>query len=285
MTPIPFLESMSNSRVFDVKYAKKDKDWQMLKQLYDENYLDKIGKKFEDYKIPKRIHQVWLGSELPEKYRDWGKTWKKMHPDWEYRLWTDKEARDFLMINRKLFDEVVNFGAKADIFRLEILYKYGGIYVDTDFECLKGFDEICKMTSFFTGIVYDKKPCLANGLMGVSIGNKIVRSYIDKLYDHDLKNAGNLSTNGIMENTGPYLFTHVYLDFVKKESSDSIPFPVAYFYPFPSYKRFCKDEKLIKSYIKNESMAIHYWSTSWVKKPNIFGRIYLVVMRLRDRFL
>ena len=32
-----------------------------------------------------------------------------------------------------------------------------------NFECLKSFDEICKTTSLFAGLVYDKKPTLNNG--------------------------------------------------------------------------------------------------------------------------
>ena len=31
-------------------------------------------------------------------------------------------------------------GEKSDIFRYEILYRFGGVYVDTDFECIKPFE-------------------------------------------------------------------------------------------------------------------------------------------------
>ena len=33
-------------------------------------------------RIPKIIHQIWLGSPLPERYKQWQRTWTDNHPDW-----------------------------------------------------------------------------------------------------------------------------------------------------------------------------------------------------------
>lgn len=286
LVPVSFFESMSSSRLFSVKYAKKNKDWQRLKRVYDDNYIKKIGNERGDYKIPKKIHQIWLGGELPNKYFKWCQGWKIFHPEWEYKLWTDKDARSFKMVNREAFDLVDNLGAKSDIFRLEILYKYGGIYVDTDFECLKPFDEICKMTSLFAGLVYDKKPTLANGLIGSSVKNKILTNYIEDIGKlvTNVKRA-RLSTGKIMKVTGPYKFSEKCLEYIINDGGDFISFPVTFFYPFPSYERFCKEKKMIESYVREESMAIHYWSASWVEEPNVFGRMYQIVTRLMSKFI
>jgi mannosyltransferase OCH1-like enzyme len=44
-----------------------------------------------DVHIPHIIHQSWKTRDLPTKYRNWHETWKQLHPDWEYRLWTDQD--------------------------------------------------------------------------------------------------------------------------------------------------------------------------------------------------
>ena len=88
--------------------------------------------------IPKIIHQVWVGKNKihPECIKAM-ETWKTMHPDWEYRLWTDDDIEDFEWTNKELFLSIKNPGAKADVWRYEIINKYGGLYVDVDFICLK----------------------------------------------------------------------------------------------------------------------------------------------------
>jgi hypothetical protein len=43
-------------------------------------------------KIPRIIHQIWLGpSPLPEQDAAYVETWKQLHPDWEHRLWTEDD--------------------------------------------------------------------------------------------------------------------------------------------------------------------------------------------------
>jgi len=283
LIPVPFYESMQRSKLFDVEYAKKDKDWQLLKKLYDDNYLGKVGKKLGGYKIPKIIHQIWIGGkEYPERYREYGETWIKHHPGWKYKLWTDKDALDFPMINREIFDRVENIGAKADIFRLEILYKYGGVYVDTDFECVSAIDNICRISNFFTGLAYSRNVEFYNGLIGVCRSNEYVRSYIDKIHKNFINNNFVLKTNDVMINTGPYCFTNTLLDSIKKNNNNGIIFPVTFFYSFPNYERENGNNKLIvNSYVRPESTAIHYWSTTWVDKTSILDRLFVVMYYIK----
>ena len=41
-------------------------------------------------KIPKIIHQIWIGpKKLPSKYSKWASTWKKLNPTWIYKFWTE----------------------------------------------------------------------------------------------------------------------------------------------------------------------------------------------------
>ena len=93
--------------------------------------------------IPHIIHQTWKVNDV-STYFD-GKVgvlsqnmWKKLYPDFEYKLWTDKDiANLFEQEEFSKYKETYNtLNAKikkVDFARYIILNKYGGIYSDLDF--------------------------------------------------------------------------------------------------------------------------------------------------------
>ena len=123
----------------------------MFKELYDKNNFLRVEPQ-QELKIPKIIHQIWLGSPFPQEYKKYQESWQKHHPDWEYKLWTDAEVADLDLINRDLYDASLNYGEKSDILRYELLYRYGGMYADTDFESLKPLDTLHYSYDFYIGI-------------------------------------------------------------------------------------------------------------------------------------
>ena len=50
------------------------------------------------------------------------------------------------MKNKKAFLSAHNYGMKSDILRYEILHTYGGVYIDTDYECVRNIGE-CNLYS------------------------------------------------------------------------------------------------------------------------------------------
>jgi len=124
-------------------------------------------------KIPKIIHQVWVGPlPMPEKWMD---TWKEHNPDWKYILWDNKKVFGRKWKNQWMIDEYVRryeeeikgkedgkdvfisaLGAKfigdkatgfawhviADIIRYEILHEYGGYMPGADSECICPINEV-----------------------------------------------------------------------------------------------------------------------------------------------
>ncbi len=242
------------------------KEWQQVRRMYPRESLD--GPVSGKTRIPKIIHQIWLGSPFPEKYRRIQKTWTDRHLDWEYKLWTDKDVAAFGLRNQALYDRAVNWGQKSDIFRYEILDRFGGLYIDTDFECVQPFDILHALFDFYTGIMWDKpngpgdKPIIANGLIGSVPGHPILKLCIEKLHfetgDHD--------NYGIQSSTGPFFFTEIVLSQFKERAFKNAVFPAAYFYPLPGEERhgiFGEAERAV--WVKPESFAIHYWECSWMQ--------------------
>lgn len=131
-------------------------------------------------RIPKIIHQIWLGPKpRPQKLMD---TWKDKHPGWVYRLWTEDNLT-FPCRSQKHIDEMSEFNGKADLYRYELLYRFGGIYMDADSECLEPFDDFFLENDSFA--VYENEHqrggLVACGVVGCTPRNLLMRLCVDEL--------------------------------------------------------------------------------------------------------
>lgn len=240
------------------KYEPQHIGWRLIEKLYD-NYLDDNNISNYENKIPKKIHQIWVGGKCPEKYLKCCETIQKCNPDYEYKLWTDKDVNNFYLKNRKLYDAVSNKGAKSDILRYEILLRYGGIYIDTDFIGIKSLDHFLKF-DLFAGTAYVKRPEVLNGLIGCISNHPLMQLLVDQMLKIDINHAKR--TKDIINLTGPYFLTRGFLNIIKP-TDNVVIFPEKYFYSFPSALRHNYNKKLAEKYIKEDSYVTHLWGCSW----------------------
>ncbi len=227
-------------------------------ESYEQHYKNCI---LEEYLIPPLIHFIWLGSELPEEASKMVETWKNLNPNWVVKVWTDKDVPSFGLKNQAAYDHAVNFGEKSDIFRYEILYRFGGTYVDTDFECLNSFDSLHQSCEFYTGMNRDKNTLL-NGLIGTKPGHPIIKACIDNIEI----GRGDNDKIRIMHQTGPYFFTDMFFSFAPDPELGTIALlPPTYFYPFPAgdLENHYRSTEERRQFARPESLAIHYWRRSW----------------------
>ena len=237
---------------------KQCEDWDRVGVLF-EKFLNNNSK---ENRIPKKIHQIWLG-EIPELHKKLIPKIKKNHPDWEYKLWGFDDVKDYPLINRDLFESEQNLGAKSDILRYEILYNEGGFYMDSDFEMVTNFDSLLN-NDFVTGTGHMEDPILFNGLIGCTKNNELIKNIIDKIKENN--------SDDIMYKTGPYHFSSVFFEYIKNNMDKNIVvLPTPYFYPLPATERFKirGNEENLKDYIYSfnteETICIHLWYNSWQK--------------------
>ncbi len=257
--PIDFYDSMSHSSKFNRKKALTDPQWHYIKKFYDTGMRTEF--KLDKKTIPYKFHLIWLGSSPPQRYWTIIKQLKRLHKNCIIKLWTDAEAKKYTMTNRHAFNAATNYGEKSDIFRYEILYNEGGVYIDGDFEILKSFDDLFYACTFFAGIGYDENLHIYNGLIGCNAKHPIIKLCIDTLGTQGPKN----DVNYIMQRTGPHHFTRCILKGIGSSPGVSLLLPCPFFYPWPNYDRYNKKPSNIRRWIKPYSFATHLWACSWVK--------------------
>lgn len=104
--------------------------------------------------IPKIIHYCWLGGgKIPLETKVLIDTWRRTMPDYQIKCWNENniDIHSIKWVRQAI--EHKKWAFAADYIRLYALYHEGGIYMDTDVEVFKPFDEFLKY-SFFSSVEY-----------------------------------------------------------------------------------------------------------------------------------
>ncbi len=105
--------------------------------------------------IPRIVHRIWLGdAPMPPEYEAYGRSWAEHHPGWEHRLWTDQDVP-----HPPGADNARNLSERSDLLRYEILRAHGGVYVDTDVECLRPIDDLLTGVTAFAAYEVPGRLC------------------------------------------------------------------------------------------------------------------------------
>ena len=242
------------SYLYTKKYKKlqKKNDLSILKELYEKNNLSKV-KPSAKPKIPKIIHQIWVGpNPQPAMLQKLAQTWKKKHPDWKYMFWTDQEVKNITLVNRELYDRTHDYREKADLLRYELLYQIGGVYVDLDFECLKPLDILNHCYDFYIGIANNQvSEMVVNALIGCAPGHIIMLNAINNVVYEELKDW--------RDRSGVFYFSKEFMKSIQNAPGRNIAFPMNFFYPIPYG---FDTNKPLSEFIKQETMALHYYANS-----------------------
>src|SRR5918995_5395738 len=171
--------------------------------------------------IPRTIHHIWIGPDpLPGDQRPWIKSWKRHHPKWEHRLWTEDNLPED-PIRPEIAECLRAPVERADILRLEILYRYGGVYLDTDLECLRPVDEVLGDEDF-VGVCH-KPGRITNTAIASVPSHPLLERALDEVNPMDM--YWTAASERLKEVAGPLLLERLVGDYDVKLLEPPVFFP------------------------------------------------------------
>lgn len=183
--------------------------------------------------IPKKIHYCWFGrGEMPELALKCIESWHRFMPDWEYKLWNEDNFDVNSVPYVKEAYEARKFAFVTDYVRLYALCKEGGVYMDTDVETLKSYDDLLHLTAF-TGYEGSKKMPPVTGTMASEANGEWVKEQL-AAYEgkHFIREDGSmdLTTNTVLITSIMEANSFVSTG-MKQQYKDITIFPCDYFCP------------------------------------------------------
>lgn len=187
--------------------------------------------------IPHKIHWIWLGKTPCPDLAFVGSV-DRCHESWEKKIWTDHDLWEFGLRADGLIDEFGNYAAASNYVRLLILKKYGGIYLDTDFECYRPMDSLCEYAAI---AAMQDESRICNAFMGAEPDHPWINWQIEHLEDFEKKDGA----------SGVYLATAAPRDGLTLIETHLV-------YPW----LFNDPEEMRKPH--PDSYLQHFWRGSWL---------------------
>ena len=206
--------------------------------------------------IPKRIHYCWVGGNpIPDKYKYYIDSWYKYCPDYEIVEWNEHNY-DFTK-NKYMRQAYENkkWGFVPDYARLDIIYREGGIYLDTDVELVSNLDELLNNNAF-AGFETDINVNFGQGFGSVA-GNPIIKEMRDNYDNYSFINEDG-KINGI---ASPIYQTDVLTKHGLIKNGEYQELDNIVIYP---EKMFCpKSIRTLRIEKSNYTKSIHHFAASW----------------------
>lgn len=219
--------------------------------------------------IPKVIHYCWFGhGKMPELANKCIESWKKFLPDYEIKEWNESNFDVKIIPYTAEAYRAKKYAFVSDYARFWILYKFGGLYFDTDVEVIKPMDNIISQGPFMG---FENNGATTTGVapglgLGVNPGLGLYKEILDYYEgEHFVSQDGRLNLETVVLRV---------TDIMKKYGlkSDNAFQTVAGVNVYP-YDYFCPirttDGKMCMT---DRTVSIHHYAASWTTPTHRFLR-------------
>ncbi|MGC8304588.1 glycosyltransferase family 32 protein [Leuconostoc mesenteroides] len=210
--------------------------------------------------IPKIIHYAWVGEKIPKEVESRVNDWKKIMPDWKFMFWNENNWNfDSDEFSKKQITEK-KYGFAIDVLRYDVVYQYGGFYLDTDMIVKQPLDLFIDQHNVF-GLFY--KNSITTSFFGAEKNSPIIRElyevYTNKNFMPNLYKAAfeGYTSNPIVTN----YFMNTSPEFKQKNEKQLLR--------NGQITLYSKETFTYQSFQKNKTFTIHLLENSWNKKNTL----------------
>lgn len=208
--------------------------------------------------IPKIIHYCWFGTkELPPLEQKCISSWQKKLPDYKIVLWNESNF-DITSVPyvREAYEEK-KYAFVSDYVRIYALYKYGGIYFDTDVEVISNLDPFLGNEAF---IGFENRTMVGTAVIGAQPKFQLIGEMLDYYKDRHFKDE-----KGILDTTTNVAVLNKLL--VSKGMEPTNKRQAVFGLQIYERDFFCPKKVSEDEFkITTRSVTIHRFSGSWLSK-------------------
>jgi len=228
--------------------------------------------------IPKVIHYCWFGrGKLSDLAVSCIGSWRKLLPEYEIKIWNeDNFDVNCCEFTKEAYD-LRKFAFVADYVRLYALHTEGGIYLDTDVEVIRPFDDLLELDGF---IGFEEGPHIGTAVLGAVASSSWTRGIIAHYAD-----VGFINWNGSLnDKPNPYIFESYFLQYGL--SLDGALQDVCEGVRFLPLEYLCGKEYSSGALrITNDTYCIHHYEGSWVDSGMVLGRLFKRLTRIVNKVI
>lgn len=207
--------------------------------------------------IPKKIHYMWLGgNEIPDKLKRCIDSWARFCPDYEIIKWDENnyDVHKNVFVSQAYDNQ--RYGFVPDYARIELLYEYGGIYLDTDVELKRNIDELLYQEAFCS--VEKWQVLNFGGGSGAIKGHKSLEPFLECWKERELiRRDGTLDniSSGLLDTT--IALRQGYVINGKNQTVNGMNiYTYDYFHPY--------DYMSGKLELTEDTFSVHHFNGGWL---------------------
>lgn len=221
--------------------------------------------------IPKIIHYVWSGADYPDYLKHNIETWKKYAPDFEIVQWNENNWNPNYNTFSKYFYDMNKWGFVSDVVRLDVLERFGGIYLDADVELTQPIYQFLEydlvMGMHFTN-------ALGTAFIASVPHQEDIRELLDYYNSISLSNLNNSNLDVVNNGIFTRYFLEKHSDFQLINKPQLLTGNIAI---------FSKQTFVLKHILKSKNFAIHQVTGSWQTRANV--SVFKRYKKLLGRFV
>ena len=238
-------------------------------------------------RVPAFLHQIWTGGideitnfeatldpgDKRQHFLSWMQGCRNVTSHWErHRLWDLASMRSFVASEYPIFlDTYDNFDIdvkRTDFARILILFHFGGVYLDMDFECLRPMDDILRHGGL---VLAEHESNYPGGEIPNAMMASTPRHPFFWLLLHEMQHRQRMNPGGyVTRMTGPHAFTETWRLFQAEFPSTMVKL----YPPVTLYPVYCLDKVQMRRdaeciaanncrEVYPESLAVHHYAASW----------------------